>query len=67
MNIVKPKLHCPYCGKSFSLELEESVNEDDLIEECPLCGSPIDIRLVMDPEKGLVGAEAHRVDGDTDE
>ncbi len=66
MNKVQLKLLCPYCGKTFDLELEENANEDDLIEECPLCGHPIDIRLVLDPDGKVVNAEIHRVDGDVD-
>jgi len=67
MNIVTSRLHCPYCGKSFELEMEENVQEDDLIEECPLCGSPVDIRLVLDEDGKVIDADIHRADGDMDE
>lgn len=66
MNIVKLTPHCPYCGKTFNLELEENTSEDDLIEECPLCGSPIDIRLALDANGKVIDAEVQRVDGDSD-
>ncbi len=67
MTIVQTHLHCPYCGKGFDLELEENMREDDLIEECPLCGSPVEIRLVLGEDDKLLRAEAHRVDGDSDD
>ena len=67
MNTIKVNLHCPHCGKSFDLEMEEDASEDDLIEECPLCGSPIDIRLVLSPDGKVAGAEIQRSDGVEDE
>jgi len=67
MNVVHVDLHCPYCGKDFSLDLEENASEDDLIEECPLCGHALDLRLVLSPEGKLVGAEVFRADGDGDD
>ncbi len=67
MNIIKFDLHCPYCGKTFDLELEENATQDDLIEECPLCGHGIDIQLMLSPEGKIIDAEIHRIDGDTDE
>ncbi len=67
MNIVKTDLHCPSCGKSFTLEMEENMSEDDLIEECPLCGSPIDIQLHLDPQGKVISAEVRRIDGDSDD
>lgn len=67
MNIIKTRLHCPSCGKSFEIELEENSREDSLLEECPMCGNPVEIRLVLDDEGRLASAEVHRVDGDADE
>ena len=67
MNTVRLNLHCPHCGKSFDLEMEEDASEDDLIEECPLCGSPVDIRLVLDPTGKVTRAEIQRSDGVEDE
>ncbi len=67
MNIIKTRLHCPYCGKSFDLELEERTYEDDLLEECPMCGNSIEIHLQLDQEGKVSKAEVHQLDGDADE
>ena len=66
MQLIDITVHCPYCGKRIDLHLEENVSEDDLLDECPRCGNAIDIRLVLDTDGKVVGAEVHRVDGDTD-
>lgn len=66
MSLVNVDLQCPYCGEQFDFELEENCSEDDVLDECPRCGHAVDIRLVLDPEGRVVGAEIHRDDGDTD-
>ncbi len=66
MSQIRLDLHCPYCGKNFDLEVEENATEDDLIEECPLCGHPVDIRLTLDAEGRVTGARIERDDGDPD-
>ncbi len=67
MNLIKTTIHCPSCGKSFDIELEENAVEDAFLEECPMCGNSIEVHLVLDGEGNLVKTEVSQVDGDSDE
>ncbi len=51
---------CPCCVNTFELNIEEAMQEDDLIEECPICGCPIDILIQRDGEGNIKGVEVRR-------
>lgn len=48
--IRESKLYCPYCGEAISIVVDESVAEQQYIEDCEVCCRPMVIiqRLAAD-------------------
>ncbi len=42
------KYNCPYCGEPAEARLDLSVDDQDYIEDCPVCCQPIRFVLRMD-------------------
>lgn len=43
MNVIAEcDVQCPYCGESFVLEVDTTVQDCDMIEDCPVCCHPIE-------------------------
>lgn len=38
---------CPYCGEPIELLIDCSVAEQDYVEDCSVCCSPINISVVV--------------------
>jgi hypothetical protein len=53
---------CPYCGESFETVLDLSAGSASYIEDCQVCCRPIEFRLEVDHEGGLVSLGVSRVD-----
>jgi hypothetical protein len=47
--IVSAEVVCPHCGESFTLEVDTSQSEQDLIEDCSVCCRPIDLTICCRP------------------
>jgi hypothetical protein len=47
--IVPADVVCPYCGESFSLEVDTSERQQDLIEDCSVCCRPINLTIRCRP------------------
>lgn len=41
---------CPYCGESIELLIDCSVAEQDYVEDCSVCCSPINISVLVDED-----------------
>jgi len=52
-------LNCPYCGETISILVDESVEEQQYIEDCEVCCRPMDIR-VNAPANGPLCVDARR-------
>jgi hypothetical protein len=39
---------CPYCGETIELLVDCSVAQQDYIEDCSVCCSPINVSVVVD-------------------
>jgi hypothetical protein len=53
MNVVtEQSIDCPYCGESISLLIDNSVSQQDYIEDCQVCCRPIRINIEIDPDGG---------------
>jgi hypothetical protein len=55
-------VQCPYCGERFETLLDLSAGSASYIEDCQVCCQPIDFRLQVDQDGGLVKLEALRAD-----
>ncbi len=40
-------VHCPYCGESINILIDASVPQQDYIEDCQVCCSPICMDVVI--------------------
>jgi len=47
--IVSADITCPHCGETFSLEVDTSQSEQDLIEDCTVCCRPINLTIRCRP------------------
>jgi hypothetical protein len=41
---------CPYCGESIELVVDDSVDEQTYIEDCPVCCRPINVSVCIDED-----------------
>ncbi len=44
---------CPYCGESIDVLVDDSVAEQEYIEDCQVCCRPIEFRVAVDPSGQL--------------
>lgn len=44
---------CPYCGELIELLLDDSVPEQEYIEDCSVCCRPINIKLLIHDDGGI--------------
>ena len=51
-------LHCPYCGEAFETQADTSAGSQRYVEDCAVCCRPIEVRLHVDDDDGLVGVDA---------
>jgi hypothetical protein len=47
-------IQCPYCGESIDIVIDDSVEQQQYIEDCQVCCRPINIGVTIDDE-GDVG------------
>jgi len=53
------EFHCPYCGERISVLVDCSEAEQQYVEDCQVCCSPILLRIRVD-ESGLPVLDAVR-------
>ena len=41
MDIDEKESYCPYCGESISLLIDNSIENQEYVEDCQVCCSPI--------------------------
>lgn len=41
-------VHCPYCGESIELLVDDSVEHQGYIEDCPVCCRPIEVTVRLE-------------------
>lgn len=40
-------IECPYCGEAFETIVDSSAGDQDYIEDCVVCCSPIECQLTV--------------------
>jgi hypothetical protein len=50
-------IHCPYCGESIDISVDDSVEHQQYIEDCHVCCRPINLAVRVD-EDGAVLVQA---------
>jgi hypothetical protein len=46
--ISETHLSCPYCGESISVLVDDSIPEQNYVEDCQVCCRPIVLDVVVD-------------------
>lgn len=44
------EIQCPYCGERFEILVDDSAGEQQYIEDCQVCCSPINIDVSFDED-----------------
>ena len=50
-------IDCPYCGESFSTQVDLSAGSQKYVEDCAVCCRPIEVRVSVDDD-GMVDVTA---------
>jgi len=56
-------IDCPYCGELLEILIDGSAGNQDYVEDCQVCCSPIDISVQVDSSGEIVNIQSKR---DTD-
>lgn len=43
-------IHCPYCGETIALFVDDSAGDQQYIEDCQVCCRPIQVAVALDAE-----------------
>lgn len=57
------EIHCPYCGESIALLVDDSVGPQRYVEDCQVCCRPIEIAVAIDDDGGLQVTASAENDG----
>jgi len=47
--LLETEIGCPHCGESFPLQIDTSLAEQSLIEDCSVCCRPITLNIRCRP------------------
>lgn len=50
-------IQCPYCGETIDVVIDDSVGQQQYIEDCHVCCRPINIAVLVD-EDGTIAVRA---------
>lgn len=40
---------CPYCGETISVQIDESIEQQNYVEDCQVCCRPIEFHVTAYP------------------
>jgi hypothetical protein len=43
-------IHCPYCGESIDIAVDDSVDHQQYVEDCQVCCRPINLAVSVDED-----------------
>jgi hypothetical protein len=46
-------IECPYCGESIDIVIDDSVDQQQYIEDCWVCCRPINLEVFVDQGSGI--------------
>ena len=47
-------IQCPYCGETIDLVIDDSVDQQQYVEDCHVCCRPINIAVTVEGEGAFV-------------
>ena len=54
------QIHCPYCGEILEILIDNSAGNQEYIEDCQVCCSPIEISIQFSSAGELIDVHAKR-------
>ena len=54
------QIHCPYCGVNLEILIDNSAGDQEYIEDCQVCCSPIEISTQFSSVGKLIGVHTKR-------
>ena len=48
-------IDCPYCGESFSTQVDLSAGSQSYVEDCAVCCRPIEVAIEVGDDGELLG------------
>lgn len=55
--VIETFIHCPYCGESISVMIDDSVTDQQYTEDCQVCCRPMVMDVTVDLD-GSVSVQA---------
>lgn len=46
-------IHCPYCGETIDLAIDDSVEQQQYVEDCHVCCRPINIAMTVEEDGSI--------------
>ena len=60
--VIETFIHCPYCGESISVMIDDSVTDQQYTEDCQVCCRPMLMDVSVDLD-GSVSVQARSENG----
>ena len=54
------QIHCPYCGENLEILIDNSAGDQEYIEDCQVCCSPIEVSTQISSTGKLIGVHTKR-------
>ena len=54
--LIEETIGCPYCGENISILVDDSLPEQQYVEDCQVCCRPIVLDVTADESSGVVVA-----------
>ncbi|MEM8499028.1 MAG: CPXCG motif-containing cysteine-rich protein [Pseudomonadota bacterium] len=48
MQLLEQRTQCPYCGETITVLIDDSIEQQDYIEDCQVCCRPIELTVSVD-------------------
>ena len=48
--LTEQQIGCPYCGETISILVDDSLLEQNYVEDCQVCCSPIVLNVTVDSD-----------------
>ena len=48
--LIGKTVSCPYCGEDIDLLIDQSILQQNYVEDCAVCCRPINLKVTVDPD-----------------
>jgi hypothetical protein len=52
--LTEKSISCPYCGEIITILVDDSLPEQEYVEDCQVCCRPIVLHVSVDPDGDVV-------------